>query len=151
MDQRSTKSYKEIAKQLISEIFYFLETSYYYTPTISIEDSHLFVESINVEFTNEIRRRNVWISYTQGEVDGELRFTFSAAITRIPYAGNEDFFSLSNFLVSKDKNYSTSLINDFDSGDAEMILKKTARSLKEDALPIIAGEVWFEQFYPKKD
>ena len=141
----------EVAKNIILKIFRFLEEHYYYTPVCRVQDGSTFIESLDVEYINETKRRKIRISYTKTRVYNEIKYTFSGSITRIPYAGVEDFFSLSNYLQSIGKYFSTSLVNDLNESDAENILIQIAVALKEHALHIIDGKEWIETYYPRKD
>jgi|ADGO01.1.fsa_nt_gi hypothetical protein len=53
-----------------------------------------------------------------------LYIPFTASITRIPYVGNEDYFSLNNYLESIGKDFDTSLTNEFNEKVAEEILEE---------------------------
>ena len=150
MDQRNSSKI-EIIKKEILEVFNFLEEEYYYKPEFKVEESEVFIESLEVEYTNEIRRRNIIISYTKGKVYNEIKYTFGASITRIPDAGNEDFFSLSNYLESIGKDFDTSLVDTFDEVKARKIIKRIADVLKEYVSDIIEGRIWLETYYPRKD
>ena len=141
----------ESVKNLILQEFYFLEEQYFYVPACRLEDGTTFIESLNVEYVNEIKRRKIRISYTKSNVYNEIKYTFNGSITRIPYVGNEDFFSLSNYLQSINKDFSTSLVNDFMEGEAKKILTQIAFALKKYALDIIEGNEWLETYYPRKD
>lgn len=141
----------EVAKNIILKVFHFLEEQYYYTPACKVEDDSTFIESLDVEYINEIKRRKIRISYTKTRVYNEIKYTFSGSITRIPYVGVEDFFSLSNYLQSIDKDFSTSLVNDFNEVEAGKILAQIAAALKEYTLGIIDGKVWLDTYYPRKD
>lgn len=141
----------DFAKNIILKVFNFLEEQYSYTPVCKVEDDNTFIESFDVEYINEIRRRKIRISYTKGKVYYEIKYTFTGSITRIPYEGNEDFFSISNYLQSMSKDFSTSLVNHFNEAEAENILTKIAIALKKHALRIIEGNEWLETYYPRKD
>jgi hypothetical protein len=67
----------EISRELILKTFYFLEEEYYYTPECKEEESNIFIESLDVGYINEIRRRKINISYTKGKLDDDLKFTYS--------------------------------------------------------------------------
>ena len=150
MDQRNSSKI-EIIKETILKAFNFLEEEYFYRYESRVEVSDTFIESLEVEYTSEIRRRNIIISYTKGKVNDEIKYTFNASITRIPYVGSEDFFSLSNYLQSIGKDFNTSLINKLDEVKAKTIIKRIADVIKEHALDIIEGSVWLETYYPRKD
>lgn len=141
----------EVVKNIILQVFSFLEEQYLYSPDCKEEKEHLFNESFEILYVNEIKRRKIAVSYTQSNVFNEIRYTFSVSITRLPYSGVEDFFSLSNYLQSVGINFSTTLINKFNEVEAEEILRKIAAALSEHALAIIKGRIWLEDFYPKKD
>jgi|KBSMisStandDraft_5_1062788.scaffolds.fasta_scaffold1517300_1 hypothetical protein len=141
----------ECAKEIILNSFYFLEDKYYYAPVFRIEESNIFIESLDVEYTNEIRRRKINISFTKGKLGDNTKYTFTVSITRTPYTGVEDFFSMSNYLQSLGKDFNTSIINDFDKSEADIIVKKIAEALKEHASKIIEGAIWLETFYPRRD
>ncbi|HET9056049.1 MAG TPA: hypothetical protein VFN30_04290 [Chitinophagaceae bacterium] len=141
----------EIVKNIILQVFSFLEEQYLYTPKCKVEGDDIFIESFEVEYVHETKRRKIAVSYTKSQVYSEIKYTFSVSITRIPYSGVEDFFSLSNYLQSNGKDFSSSLINDFSEAEAEMILRKIAAALKEHVLEIIDGTEWLETYYPRKD
>lgn len=141
----------ELVKQTIHKVFYFLEEEFYYVPLVKVVESAIFIESIEVEYINELIRRSIDISYTKSKSSGELKYTFTASISRLPYTGVEDFFSLSTYLKSKGKDFPISLVNHFDGTEAELILDRIAAALKENTLEIITGTLWLETFYPKKD
>ena len=82
----------EISKNLILKYFSFLKDQGF---GVEVEgnDSKLFLESLNVVFTNEIKKREITVSFTKSRIDEEIRFTFSASVVRIPYNDPyEDFF-----------------------------------------------------------
>lgn len=141
----------EVVKNLILQAFYFLENEYYYTPIYKVEYDNLFLESLDVDYVNETKKRKITISYTKSKNDNEIKYTFSGSITRIPYLSVEDFFSFVNYLQSTGNNFSTSLINDFNENQAENILLHIAKLLKELTPKIITGEEWLENYYPRKD
>jgi len=151
MAQELKKRRMESAKDLILQAFYFLESQYFYTHVYYEKEDITFIESLDVEYVNEIRRRKIRISYTNANVYNESKYTFSMSITRIPYSGVEDFFSLSNYLQSKGRDFSTSIVNYFNEQEAEKILKKLAKSTIENTLPIVEGNLWLESYYPRKD
>ena len=80
MVQRSNKA-MEISKQIILKTFSFLEEEYYYTPVAREEESNIFMESLDLEYINNIRRRSISISYTKGKLSDDLKFTYTASIT----------------------------------------------------------------------
>lgn len=141
----------KIAKDLILKVFNFLETEYNYTPTFETEKSKVFIESASVRYTHEIRRRIISIHYTKGEVYGEIKYTFSLSIERIPYNGVEDIISFSNYLASLNKNFDKNLHGYFDVIQAESILKKLAENLRHELPDVITGKIWYETYYPRKD
>ena len=141
----------EIAKNLILKVFRFLEDQYLLTSCYKVENDPTFIEYLNVEYVDEIKRRKIRIGYTKGEVYNEIKYTFSSSITRIPYSGVEDYFSLSQYLQSIGKDFSTSLVNHFDETEAQNILVQIVTALKEHALDIIDGKKWLESYYPRKD
>jgi len=128
-----------------------LEDQYFYTPVYKKEDDNIFMESLEIEYINEIKQRKVAISYTKGNLHKEIRYTFTLSITRIPYKNPEDFFSLDNYLKSKGRFFSTSIVNDFNETEIENILNRIAVSLKEQLLSIITGNEWLTSYYPRKD
>jgi len=145
------KSKIKTVNRLILNEFTFLESIYGYKPESNSKSDSLFIESLEVTYTNTIKKRSVRISYFMGLAYDELKFTFNASIYRMPYSDSEDFFSLNNYLGSINKNYSTSLINHFDKNEAVIILRKIANSLKDHASQILNGEVWLRNYYPRKD
>lgn len=141
----------DIVMKLILKEFSFLEEDYLYSYCFSKDTSQAFLENLNVEYSNEVKRRKIRIGYTKINVSGEIKFTFSLSITRIPYSGVNDFFSLSNYLQSMNKDFSTSVTNDFNEFKAEEILVRISNALKDYAIDIIDGSNWLETFYPRKD
>jgi hypothetical protein len=133
------------------QTFRFLEDQYLYTPVYYEKEDTIFIESLDVEYINDIKRRKITISYTNANVYNESKYTFNLSITRIPYSGVEDFFSLSNYLQSKGKDFSTTLINNYDIQEAKKILGKLAIAIKENALGIMEGNQWLETYYTRKD
>ena len=150
--ERGLNNHKiEIVRNLILKTFRFLEDQYFYTPVYKKEDDNIFMESLEIEYINEIKQRKVAISYTKGNLHKEIRYTFTLSITRIPYKNPEDFFSLDNYLKSKGRFFSTSIVNDFNETEIENILNRIAVSLKEQLLSIITGNEWLTSYYPRKD
>src|SRR5688572_11363549 len=96
----------QLAKNLILQVFFFLEEQYFYNTVLEAIDDRTFIECLDVEYINEIKRRKIRVSYIKSKVYNEVKYTFNGSITRIPYIGNEDFFSLSNYLKSKNKDFS---------------------------------------------
>jgi hypothetical protein len=141
----------EAIKNLILNTFQFLEDQYFYSSVYKEESSDIFIVFFEVEYVNELKRRKIGISYTKLNVNTEMRHTFSASIIRLPYRNLKDFFSLSTYLKSTGKSFSTTLVNNFDEAKAETIFLQIATALKENALGIIDGEEWLEMYYPRKD
>jgi hypothetical protein len=141
----------EVVKNIIEKVFYFLEEEYLYSSVYNAEEDSTFIESLNVEYVNELKRRKVRIGYTKANVYNDIKYTFSCSISRIPYINVEDFFSLSNYLQSIDRDFPTSLVDDFSEVKAENILAQIAAALKEYAGDIIDGKEWSETYYSRKD
>jgi len=141
----------ETTKDLILQVFCFLEEQYSYTHIFQEKMDDTFIEYLQVTYINEVKHREVTISYTSGKVYDEIRYTFTITITRTPYSDLEDFFSLSEYLQSKGKDFSTNIVKDFNEQEAEKILEKLAVSIKENALEIIEGNQWSGEYYPRKD
>ena len=139
----------EIVTKMIVTTFNFLEKEYFYTPSYKVGDSALFIDSLHVEYVNEVKSREIIIGYTKSDLNNEIRYTFSVSITRTPYTKVEDFFSLDNYLQSKASDFSTSLVNNFDEAEAQKILIEIVFALKEHALNIIDGKVWLDKYYPR--
>jgi hypothetical protein len=137
-------------KKSILNTFSFLERDYLYSPEISETSSNVFDESLDIEYVNKAKRRTVTVSYTR-KVDEEVKHTFSVSIVRSPYTNVEDFFSLSNYLNSIGKDFDTKMLDDFNIVSAEVILEKIAGALKYYCDQIIEGELWLENYYPRKD
>ncbi len=151
MEQALKSHSMEVAKSLILKIFKFLEDQYFYIPTYRVEDDATFLEYLNVEYINEVRCRKIRIGYTKAQVYNEVKYTFSCSIIRMPYSDVEDYFSLSNYLQSQGKDFSTSLINTFNESHAEKILIQIAFTLKQNALEIMRGNDWLKSYYTRKD
>ncbi len=141
----------EEIKNLILKSFKFLTDQYLYAPYPKMKDDPTFIEYFYVDYVEEIKRRNIRITYTKGKVYDEIRYTFSCTITRIPYSGVEDIFSLDNYLESKGKSLDSSLINNFNTDEAEKKLKQLAFDLNMYAKQIINGSEWLEKYYPRKN
>jgi hypothetical protein len=141
----------DIAKQLILKVFFFLEKEYSYTPIPKHTEDPFFDKSLDVEYVNEVRRRNISVSYTKTNMNGETRHSFTLSIVRIPYTGYEDYFSLDNYLSSIGKNIQSGVMDIFSSERAESAITFLADAAKEYISSIIEGSVWLETYYPKKD
>jgi len=96
---KNKESLSSIIKPLIIKAFRFLENEYY-VPEFQIEESSVFIEMVKVQYVNKILRREINIGFTQGRVFEQIVFTFNVSISRIPYSGIEDFYSLSNYLMN---------------------------------------------------
>lgn len=151
MEQELNDHKVEIVKSLILKNFSFLAEEYFYTSVCKAEEDEIFIESFDIEYTSQLKLREISISYTKAQVYNEIRYTFSASIVRVPYKGVEDFFSLNNYLESRGKDFSTIIINDFNEREAERILLQIADALKKYALGIIEGREWLDKYYPRKD
>lgn len=147
---KNKESLSSIIKPLIIKAFRFLENEYY-VPEFQIEESSVFIEMVKVQYVNKILRREINIGFTQGRVFEQIVFTFNVSISRIPYSGIEDFYSLSNYLQSLEKDFETNIYGAFDFDSAEEILNKLADSLKTYAWDIVNGNIWLEKYYPRKD
>ncbi|MBU0763608.1 MAG: DUF1016 family protein [Bacteroidetes bacterium] len=141
----------EIVKEAILKIFFFLEKDYYYSSTYKIEDSNIFNESLDIEYIGQIKRRKVVISYTMRIIPEGYKCTFGMSITRLPYSGYSDFFSMENYLQSIGKDFSTTLIFNDEVKDVKKVLEQMKEALIENVLEVIKGNIWFENYYPKKD
>ncbi|RYD82557.1 MAG: hypothetical protein EOP53_03390 [Sphingobacteriales bacterium] len=135
---------------LILNTFYFLEVNGYVSAWENIE-SKVFLKYLNVEYTNDIRRRKIVIAYAQSNCGiGETSHTFSASISRIPYSGTKDFFSLNAYLNKMNQNFDSNIEISFDKLKAKHILERFAKFLKRDLKDIIEGEVWYENYQDER-
>jgi hypothetical protein len=138
----------ELARKLIRQEFSFLE-ELGFECVIKALDDKTFIEYTGVEYSDENRKRKVSIRYTKGQVYDEVKYTFTVSITRIPYANNNDYFSLDNYLNSIKEDFSTSMVSMFNEDQAKEILKKLANALKKYSYEIILGNEWLEAYWPK--
>ena len=139
----------ETSKNLILKCFSFLKDQGY---AVKVEgnDSELFLESLNVVFTNEIKKRKIIISFTKSKFDEEIRFTFSATVVRIPYNDPyEDFFSLSAYGNETGNKFNRAIINRFEESEAESIVMKISEFLQKNASVFVDGTAWEKGYYPK--
>ncbi|MCD6018561.1 MAG: hypothetical protein K0S53_1682 [Bacteroidetes bacterium] len=141
----------ELAQELLLKTFSFLENDYLYVPKFCVIDSAVFLEYGKLEYTNEIKKRIIDISYTKGSIDGEIKYTFSLSIVRNPYSSLGDMIALNNFLASKNSDFDTRIYGEFEIHKVESILRKIADVLYTDLEDVIDGNVWYETYYPKKD
>jgi hypothetical protein len=138
-----------ISKNLIAKHFSFLETEGY-TANVEEEASKFFLESLKVKYTNQIKRREITISFTKSNLDEEIRFSYSTSIVRIPYnSPYEDFFSLDAYCKANGKEFNSSITNVFDEQAAELIIKKIAEFIQKNASIFVHGTEWEEGYYPK--
>ena len=139
----------EIAKKLIIKNFSFLEENGY-KYTCKFDDDPTFIESLYVKYINTLKNREITISYHQGKVYEDIKYSFGASITRMPYSDPlKDFFALNIYLDSIGLDFITSLVNHFDEAEANEILQKIAQALKTHAGDIIDCAAWEEGYYPK--
>ena len=139
----------EISKNLILKYFSFLKDQGF---GVEVEgnDSKLFLESLNVVFTNEIKKREITVSFTKSRIDEEIRFTFSASVVRIPYNDPyEDFFSLYAYSEATGNEFNTTIVTRFDEREAESIVKKISEFLQKNASVFVDGTAWEKGYYPK--
>ena len=139
-----------VAKQIILEAFSFLREEGYSVETKIMKDT-FFSENFESTFINETIGREISISYTKGSVEkgGNLKYTFSLSITRLPYDGVKDFFSLFVYLSSLGRDFDTNIVNHFDENEARLIVEKIANALKTYLWDVVKGEKWLEGFYPR--
>jgi hypothetical protein len=139
----------KVLDECVRRTFYSLEIDFQYIPSIQIRNSSVLIEWITWEYVCENRNRTVTIGYSTSEVNDELCSAFGVTITRLPYKSFSDFFSLDIYLNSIGKDISTNVTNDFTIDEAEWILKELFKALNKEALSIISGEVWMDEFYPR--
>lgn len=151
MEAKPKNNRIEAVINLILKTFKFLERQYSYTPTYNVQNDNTFIESLDIEYSNESKYRKVIISYTKNKVYEEIKYSFNCSIIKIPYSRIEDFFSLSNYLQSTGRDFSTSLVNHFDETEAEKILTQIAIVLKAHTSDILDGRQWLETYYPRID
>lgn len=151
--KKSNTNFKELefTKELIDRSFYFLVEKYFYKKKYIKKHNRLFIESVEFEYTNEAYDRRVRISFLKGRVNDEIIYSFGLTINRISFTSVEDYFSLDNYLKSKKSEFSTSFSNKFDLIKSENILNKMSHILQTDLLSLITGELWYNEFYPRKD
>jgi len=138
----------EIAKKIIATEFTFLKRIGYQS-SFKIEQTETFIEDMTAEYHSSEKKRHISINYTKGKIYQDIKHTFSASISRIPYKEVEDFFSLSCYLDSINENFDTSMVNYFDESEAEVIVKKLVGALKHYASDIIAGTEWLDDYWPR--
>lgn len=139
----------EICKKLILKNFFFLVDKGY-EPTYKLHSSEGFIEYFEFEYINNKKERKVSIVYSKSKVYEEMKYTFSATITRIPYIdATKDFFSLRLYLDSLGLDFITSIVNHFDEAEADSILQKIEQAMKLYAGEIIDGSEWKEGYYPE--
>lgn len=141
----------EIIKDIILQTFHFLTNDFHYIPSYNTKGSKIFLTTFEITFVNEINRRKVIISYTKDNLSGEIKHTFNASIIRLPYLTVEDYFGLFVFLQSIGKEFNTSFIGTFNENESNKILIKIADSFKKYTINILAGKLWLENFYRRKD
>lgn len=151
MVKNSSYNVLDTVKSLILKKFYFLESDFNYSHTIRKNQESVFLEGLDVEYNNALSSRTLNVSYTKGEVYGQIKFTFSISIVKNPYTGVNDFFSLSNYLQFLKEDFNTSINDEFDEKEAEVIIDRLIIQLKKYALKIIDGSEWLKEYYPRKD
>jgi hypothetical protein len=151
MEQEPSINKIKVVKEIILEVFHFLEERYTYIPVLKDKHDKTFIESIDIEYINQPKRRKIVISYSKNKVYEEVKYTLSCSIIRTPYLGVEDFLSLSDYLKSIGKDFSTSMVSEFNKPEAKSILLTIATSLKVYALNIIQGKQWLDNYYSRKD
>jgi hypothetical protein len=137
-----------IAESLITKEFTFLEEDGYERKS-EVVNSETFIAYMRVEYTNAQRKREVSISYTEGNVYDDIKYTFGVSITRVPYLDVEDSFALFIYLDSIGEDFSTSMVNHFDEMQAEQIVKNLAGALKYYAGDIISGKEWLGDYWAR--
>lgn len=151
MDHLSNQLDYEKARTIILKTFDFLEKDFLYVPSWRIEESNVFIEWLSVNYQNETKSRELQVSYFKGKSEEVIDITFTASITRMPYVGFEDFFSLSVYLNSIGADFNTTIGGDFDEQAARNILQQISTALRKYAMKIIDGKVWLEDYYPRRD
>lgn len=151
VEQQNSPEEVAIIRELIFKHFTFLEQMYQYIPAFNQKISPLFIDSFEVKFTNESRRRELSVSYTKGKFEQALKYTITVTITRIPYISVKDFFSLDNYFKATGEDFAKSMINEFSATTAESILQKMAVILKTQAIELIEGKEWWEIYYSRRD
>jgi hypothetical protein len=141
----------EQAKAMILKTFYFLETDYYCAPHIEIKEDKNFKEYLSIKYANQISRREINITYTKGDLDNITKYTFGTSIYRLPYSSWGDMFSLREYLQPLGKYFNTSMDLEFNPIEAQTILDKLVKALKEYTSEILKGDIWYEKYHPKKD
>jgi len=137
----------DIVKELIRKEFSFLE-ELGYKPVFKVLHDKPFIEGAEIKYSDPERKREVRISYTKAKVYEDIKYTFGASITRIPYSDITDFFSLRIYLESMSRDFSRSMVNHFDEIEAAVIVKKIASALKTYAPDIISGTSWLDKYWP---
>lgn len=137
----------ENAQKLIFKNFTFLEKMGY-IPKVKVDSSPIFIESIDVEYQNDAKRRTVSINYNKSKVNDKIQYTFVVSIMRIPCMDvTKDFFSLWVYLDRMGIDFSTKLVNHYDEEGADCILKNIVNSVNAHAEKIIEGSEWKEGYY----
>jgi hypothetical protein len=151
MVHHPTSSNINSVRELILNAFSFLENQYGYKANCTPRDDDSCIESFEVQYLNENKQRKVRISYVNDEINSEIKYIFSASITRLPYKGVEDFFSLNQYLSSNGKSFPTDIVGVFDITEAESILQKIANILNRHLSTILDGSKWLDHYYPRWD
>jgi hypothetical protein len=138
-------------KEEILSSFSFLEKEYNYSVIFKEIENSVFLESFEFEYSNEILRREITLSYSKGLVDDIIRHTFALTIVRLPYVGVGDFFVLDNYLKFKGIKTISNIDNELEIYKVRTVLNEIANLIKSNVLEVINGECWYEKFYPKVD
>ena len=137
-----------ISKRLITKEFDFLEEEGYEQRCEIINDE-TFIEYMCVKYTNNQKKRKVTIGYSKNKVYDDIKYTFTASISKIPNVGVKDSFVLFVYLNSIDEDFSTSMVNHFDETEAQEIVKKLAGALRYYAGDIISGKEWLDDYWAR--
>jgi hypothetical protein len=151
MENQKNDIQLRMVEKIIEERFNFLEKDFGYVPKLIVQTEPPFIEQIKIEYSNEIKKRNIIIGCSKGNVFNEVKYTFTVSIIRLPYSSIEDYFSLNVFLNSVGLNFETSLDNIFTQENASIIVAKLSDTLRDYAIEIIDGVQWLDNYYPRKD
>jgi hypothetical protein len=137
-----------IAERMITKEFTFLEEEGYERKCEIVNDE-TFIECLSVRYLNTEKKRKISIDYTEGMVYDDIKYTFGASISRVPYLDVEDSFALFIYLNSIGQDFSTSMTSQFDEREAKGIVKKLAGALKYYAGDIISGKEWLDDYWAR--
>jgi hypothetical protein len=141
-----------LVTELILKNFKFLEDKYAFKFKVNQHvDDPLFMNKLLVVFSNTTSRRRVSITYTQSEWAGEINNHFSACIFRLPYQSWEDYFSLREYLRTIEQEVQRRVYGEPHYNEIDVVLHTIADTLDAKCADILAGEVWYEEYYPRAD